>query len=787
MRSSISCICSLFTLVFFSSYAFAQSYNISGYVYDADSKESLIGAYIFLNDSVPAAVTNNYGYFSVPVKNSENKIKCHYIGYQDTSYSLTVNTDTRADFYLRTNELQTVIINSDNILRDRINTIPFTISELKSITQIGGEPDLMKAMSMSPGISTAGEGLSKLIVRGGEVDQNLIRLDGATVYNTSHLFGFVSIFNPDAIKSVTVYKGGFPAKYGGRLSSVIDFNMYEGNKAARKATLSIGTITSHYLLEGPMKKNTASYMLSARSSYLGLFVLPLKYAFLKEMTDGYTNYWMYDVNGKVNFPIAKKGRMFLSLYTGKDYYYRVSKFSETEYPNNIASWGNITADARYTTELNPKLFLVAGLSFTNYKSAYTQKIFSDPLLSKFVNSTEQTSAINDLNLNVDLSVSAAKNDAINFGVEVNTISFVPIKYSTKPVDTIGYIYLNSEIGNANVLYNAAYIENVWQINNNVELITGLRQVMYINNDFIRNNTEPRIVYNYSPDNEYTISASYSLMHQYVNLLAATQVGFQEEFYVPSDSLLSASVADVYSLGFNRNLFKNKYYFSAEAYYKNMAGLIAIKPGVTSVLNNFSQIDDITASNGRGLAYGAEFLFKKETGNFTGWLEYTLSWNNRKFSDINNNEWFPSAHDRRHDFGITGAYKFNDKWNMSATWVYVTGQPLTVPDAIYQDPYGYYYFHIPSINNGKLPDYHRLDFSFTRNKLTKNQNNSAWSFGIYNAYGRINPVYADYVLKETKDADGNVTHVEAILRTTTLFRFLPFVTYSLKFNNERKYY
>lgn len=773
--------------IFISFYTNAQTYNISGYVYDAQSGESIIGAYIFEGDSTLLTSTNNFGYYNIKLSEGRYILHTHFIGYQDTSIYIILNENTTVDFYVKGVELQTVIINADVILKDKLNTVPLSVTELKQVTQLGGEPDLMKALTLAPGISTAGEGLSKIVVRGGEADQNLIKLDGATVYNSSHAFGFVSIFNADAIKSVKVYKGGFPARYGGRLSSVLDFNMYDGNKKIKTASYSIGTVTSHLFFEGPIKKDTSSYMFAARASYLGLFVLPLKASFLNGKIENYSNYWLYDINGKVNFRAGNNGRLFLSLYTGHDYYYKVSKIFDDEFSNSISRWGNVTSNIRYTNQLNGNLFLSTGISYNNYKSNFILKNYADPLLTNLQSKTDQSSAINDVNLNLDLSTAIFKNDQINFGVEINPIALKPISYDAFETDSLFEIYNNSNIGNANVFNNAIYAEYNWNINDKMEVIAGVRQIFYNNNNYKQTRTEPRLVYNYSPNNKYAISFSYATMNQFVNLLNATQVGFQEEIYVAANPYILPQSSSIVTAGFNRNLFHNKFYFSAETYYKEMKGLTTLKPGVSSLKNNVNNIEDITATNGIGKSYGAEFLLKKQYGKFTGWIEYTLSWDYRKFPDLNNNEWFRSRYDRRHDFGITGSYNFSNNWNVNATWVYVTGQPLTVPDAIYQDPYGQYYFHIPSINNGKLPDYHRLDFSFTHNKITKNQNNSAWSFGMYNAYGRINPVYEEYFLKETKDEAGNIVKVESVLRTTTLFRFLPYLTYSWKWSGARKFY
>ena len=754
-----------------------KTVTISGFVRDARSGETLTGAVIFPKENPTVGIsTNSYGYFSLSLPIGNYTIIVQYLGYKTKSLSMELkeNVKITVDMEEESIALKEVTItgdrnNSNVVSGDLISKI--NVKEIQTIPVILGEKDILKTIQLLPGITPAGEGNAGFYVRGGGVDQNLILLDEAPVYNPSHLLGFFSTFNSDAIKDITLYKGGFPAEYGGRLSSVVDIKMNEGNNKEFHVSGGVGIIASHLAVEGPLFKNRGSFMIAARRTYADLFLklLPSKGA---DSTASKTTLYFYDLNMKANYQFTEKDRLYFSCYLGRDNFNLGGALG--------LNWGNVTATTRWNHVFSDKIFSNTSLIFNQY--SYNFNVGVGNLTMKVL------SEIKDWNIKEDLHYYLNSNNTIKVGFNSIYHTFVPSK-----VDSTVFFRVKS-MDNRYALENAFYISNEQTIISHFKATYGLRYSMLSSigpgtiytydqvSDVIDSavfkkgkifNTyggfEPRLLLNYVLNDSVSVKASYARTRQYIHLLSNTTSTTPFDLWVPSNINILPEIADQYTLGYFRNFSNNMYETSVEFYYKTLQNQIDYRNGSNLILNNKVESQLVF---GRGFGYGAEFLIRKKYGNLTGWVSYTLSKTKRQFNDINNGNTFLAKQDRPNNLAIVGMYELSPRVTFSATWIYISGNVVTFPSGRYYVD-GNIVPYYTGRNGYRMPDYHRLDVGLTLHKKKSNKFESDWNFSIYNVYARAN-AYAINFQPDPKDP----TKTQAI--QLSLFRIVPAVTYNFKF-------
>jgi hypothetical protein len=750
---------------------------LSGFVRDAKSGESLSGAIIYPKGSQDKAViTNSYGFFSLSLPSGSYAIVFQSMGYTNKIIptDFKINSSVNVDMEEELIELSEVVVKSEKSNRNVLSVNAMTkmdVKEVQHIPVLFGEKDILKTIQLLPGISPTGEGNAGFYVRGGGADQNLILLDEASVYNPSHLLGFFSTFNSEAIKDITIYKGGFPAEYGGRLSSVVDIKMKEGNKKEFHVLGGIGLISSHLAVEGPLFKNKGSFMVTARRTYADLFLkfVPDKWA---DSTSGKTTLYFYDLNLKANYGISEKDRLYLSCYMGRDKFILGNSLG--------MNWGNITATSRWNHIVSDKLFSNTSLIFSRYSYNFNVDVGSKTM--------KVLSEIKDWNFKEDLHYYMNPNNLIKFGFNSIYHSFVPSKVDSTAIMNV------KPADNQYAIENAIYISNEQTFSKHLKATYGLRYSLFssmgpgtvytynassevvdsvsykkgkIFNTFM--GLEPRLLVNYIINDSSSVKASFARTRQYIHLLSNTTSSTPFDLWIPSNVNILPEIADQYTLGYFRNFKSDMYETSVEVYYKTLQNQIDYRNGADLILNN--KVESQLVS-GKGLSYGAEFFIKKKRGRLTGWISYTISKTQRQFDKINNGKIFLAKQDRPHNISVVGMYEINPRLNFSATWVFYNGNAVTFPSGRYVvdgDAVPYY-----SERNGyRMPDYHRLDLGLTWINKKTEKFESSWNFSIYNAYGREN-AYAINFKVDPKDA----TKMQAV--QLSLFRFVPSVTYNFKF-------
>jgi len=779
----------LFLLLFIPILLFSQkessSYTISGYISDLSSGETIVGANIFSDSLKIGASSNNYGFYSLTLPSGNHKIIYSYIGYnsQKIDIELTKNISKNIEFNVTTSELDEVQLYSEKNIVEKTQTSEITIpiKQIFKIPALLGEVDVLKAIQLLPGVQSS-EGTSGFYVRGGGPDQNLILLDGVPVYNASHLGGLFSVFNPDAIKNVSLIKGGFPARFGGRLSSVLEIDMKEGNMKKFKGDVTLGLISSKITLEGPIIKNKTSFIVSARRTYADLLVKP----FMPNNTA--LSMYFYDLNMKINHKISHKDRLFLSSYIGRDQFGVNYEDGEDDYSDELnfgLGYGNITSTLRWNHLFNSKLFSNTTLTYSRYafntdfglNSNYNSNIGSESydILFGYI------SGIEDYAARIDFDYSPNPNHDIKFGYSYTHHNFFPgetnLSTSLSFNDSIDFsldTILNfSE--NINVHEMFFYLEDNIKITNRLKANIGVHGGYYSLDKF---SVQPRISARYLLNENWSMKLSYAEMTQNIHLLSNSSVGFPSDLWVPAiDSVPSQSSQQIAG-SINTTLEDGKYELSLEGYYKKMSDLITYKAGYSN-LQSTDSWDNAIETGGQGESYGLEVFLQKKTGRTTGWIGYTLSWTNRQFDNIDFGAWYPYKYDRRHDISIVFSHKINEKWDVSATWAYGTGNAITFPQALYfSNPHTNWNGELVadlvesygSRNSTRLNPYHRLDIGFTHNKK-KQKYERLISFGAYNAYNRKNPFFAYLAYDNNGDR---------IARQVSLFPIIPSISCRYKF-------
>jgi hypothetical protein len=767
-----------FFLLIFSLSAFAQKkFTISGTIKDEATGETLIGASLRIIElNTVGTTTNNYGFFSLSAPEGDYTLQFTYIGYETVSRKVSLHQSQGINITLSANgSLKEVVIsahkpNNDNVASPQMGVEKLNMAQINNVPVLMGEKDILKTISLLPGVKSAGEGNTGFYVRGGASDQNLILLDEATVYNASHLLGFFSTFNSDAIKDVSLYKGGMPAEYGGRLSSVLDIKMNDGNNKDFTVQGGLGLISSRVKIEGPLVKDKGSFMVSARRTYIDLFLKASPDSTIRGST-----LYFYDINAKANYHFDDKNAIYLSGYFGKDVLGLKNTFG--------TNWGNSTGTIRFNHLFNNKLFSNTSLIYSNYN--YVIQSFQDD------NSFKATSKITDLNLKEDLQYSLGYNHSIKFGLNILYHTIAPGNITT----TDNSSFNNKSVEQRYGFENAAYISDEWKVSDKLTLLYGLRfsgmfllgpgtfstydaagntiaSRTYSSGSTVKNyfNLEPRFSASYTINDQNSIKASYNRNTQNIHLLSNSTSSSPTDLYVMSSNNIKPEIADQLSTGYFKNFNDNTYEFSAEVYYKWLQNQIDYKDGAQLIAN---QDVESQLTYGSGRAYGLELFLKKKYGRFNGWIGYTLSRTERKFDAINNGNYYPARQDRTHDLSVVGIYQFNKRWSFSGSFIYGTGNAVTYPTGKYNVG-GLTTFSYSERNGYRQPSTNRLDIGATLEGKEHKKYHSSWTFGLYNVYGHRNPYSITF--RDSKTVPNTTEAVETSIFATQI----PSVTWNFKF-------
>lgn len=775
-------------MILASLFAVAQKkYTISGYAKDVQNGETLIGATITVKGNSKGITSNQYGFYSITLLDGNYELICSYAGYQPKITEVKLDADQSLNFDLITRSaLQEVVITAKktdgNVKNAQMGKFVLPIEQIKAIPAFLGEVDLLKTIQLLPGVRNAGEGSAGIYVRGGGPDQNLIMLDDAIVYNTGHLFGFFSIFNSDAIKNVSLIKGGMPAQYGGRLSSVLDISMKEGNDKKFQVEGGIGLIASRISIQGPIKKNKASFIISARRTYIDALTKP----FIKKTSQFYgSGYYFYDLNAKMNYKFSEKDRLYISGYFGRDVFNFVN--GKRSLDVNIP-WGNATGTVRYNHVFNKRLFGNTSFVFNNYNFSFqaAQSNFKIKLAS----------GIRDVTLKQDFDLYPFTNHKIKFGGLYTYHKFTPSVVSGMQ-DTVVFKPQNPQAKFAHEA--AVYLQDDWDVSYKIKINAGLRYSWFqqigpyniYTTDANGNRTdstkfssgqpvktygglEPRFTLRYGINDETSIKASVTRNLQYIHLVSNSGSTLPTDLWVPSTYKVKPQISWLYAAGLFKNFNNNTFETSVELYYKSMQNQIEYEEGYTP---NTLEDTEKFFTFGKGWSYGSEFFINKTKGRLTGWIGYTLSYTWRKFPALNFGEKYPAKYDRRHDLSVVALYELNKRWKLSATFVYGSGNATTLPQRFYLVN-GVLTQEYSRINEYRLPAYHRLDFAgiYSPKKNEGRKWHSEWVFSVYNVYSRKNP-YFIYFDQNGSAYDGSLK-VQG--KQVSLFPIIPAVTWNFKF-------
>jgi carboxypeptidase-like protein/TonB-dependent receptor-like protein len=753
-----------------------QKYSVNGTVRDKKSGEILIGASVSIQEIPRSGIlSNSYGFYSISGPAGKYTMVISFTGYQQDTLSIELNKNILLPVELTPDgaELTAVVVSArkknENVVKPLMGVQKLTTNEIQNVPVLFGEKDVLKTIQLLPGIQAAGDGNSGFYVRGGGSDQNLILLDEATVYNPSHLLGFFSTFNSDAIKDITVYKGGMPAEYGGRLSSVVDIKMNDGNNKDYHFGGGIGLISTRLNAEGPIVKDRGSFSVSARRTYADLF---LKLS--KDSSVNGNSLYFYDLNVKANYKIDEKNRVYLSGYFGRDNLGFGKTFG--------IGYGNATATARWNHVFNSRLFSNTSFIYSNYSYKIT--------INSNNNNIDITSKIRDLALKEDLQYYIDADNKLNFGFNAIHHTISPGVISASQSSSYNSLVLQNKYS----LENAAYISHEWSPVEKLHIDYGLRLTSfsvlgpgnfysydtagntldtahYSDGRFVKTyfNPEPRFSASMKTTENSSIKLSYNRNVQVLHLLSNSTSANPTDIWIPSSNNVKPEIANQVALGYYRNFSDNKYEFSSEVYYKDMQNQIDYKNGAQLIANENVESQLLF---GKGRAYGLELYFKKKVGRLTGWVSYTLSRTELQIPGINLGNWYPAKQDRTHDISLVGIYQANNKWTFSATWVYYTGNAVTFPSGKYEVA-GQTAFLYTSRNAYRMPAYHRMDVAATLQGKKTKKIESSWTFSIYNLYGRENA----YSIVFQNDP-GDLSKTQAV--QYALFRFVPSVTYNFKF-------
>ena len=731
----------LFSLFITSSVLLAQSFTISGYINDKKNGETLIGAAALVkNNAIIGATSNEFGFYSLTLPQGNYELVYSFIGYQEQTInvSLTENKTINIDLEEISTNLDEVIVSAtkanEKIRQSKMGLEKINVAAISKLPVLFGERDILKTIQLLPGVKSGGDGQSGFTVRGGTIDQNLILLDDAPVYNASHLLGFFSTFNSDAIKDVTLYKGTAPAQFGGRVSSVVDVKMDEGNNQNYGASGGIGLISSKLNIEGPIQKGKSSFLISGRRTYADVFL---------KLTDQFKDnqLYFYDFNAKFNYRFSDKDRLFVSGYFGRDVLGINNRFG--------IDWGNSTATARWNHLYNSKLFLNTSFIYSNYDYKIEIQNNANPFSIR--------SRIRDWNLKQEFQYFPNTNNEWKFGYNVVYHTITPNQYLPK-----------------SGIESALYAANDWQATNKLKINYGLRLSNFVvlgsSGNPAKNyiNIEPRLSLSYTLNENNSLKAAYTRNTQNLHLITNSVTASPTDKWIMNTNIIKPEICDQLSLGYFRNFKDNMFEFSAETYYKSMQNQIDYKDNA----DEQAPVIETQLLYGKGRAYGLELLLRKNKGKLTGWVGYTLSRTEKQIDGINQNEWYAARQDRTHDISVVMMYDISKRWNVSAVWVYQTGNAVTFPGGKYEIE-GQTTWLYTERNGYRMPAYHRLDLGATCKITERKRFNSELSFSLYNAYGHENPYIITF---EQSDNDPNKT----VAVQTSLFKLVPSISWNFKF-------
>ncbi|MBB78865.1 MAG: TonB-dependent receptor [Crocinitomicaceae bacterium] len=798
MKTTITLITFLFVFQILSQ----ENSTLSGYLKDISSGEIIIGGKIYIPKLKKGTVTNTYGFYSLTVPRGNYLVEFRSFGMKTTKKNINLTTDVRLDLEIEKNlqNIEEVIVNAnaeDNIKSTKLGQLKLDINEIKTLPAFMGEVDVIKTIQLLPGVSSASEGGQGFYVRGGGPDQNLVLLDEAVVYNAAHLFGFFSVFNADAVKNVNLIKGGMPANFGGRMSAVLEVNTNDGNKKKIGVKGGIGAISSRITIEGPLKKNKGSFIVSGRRTYLDLI---MKAAIPDSSPFSGSSYYFYDLNLKLDYEVTKKDKIFFTSYYGKD------DFSFGNINDNFQvdmPWGNGIASLRWNHIFSSKLFMNLNTTLSDYNFSFgsSQDEFRFSL----------NSGIRDYGAKIGFTYFPNARHKVKFGADYIYHTFTPVSVSAESGNT------TFDTGLAQKLFShesAIYFLDEFDINENIRLNGGLRYstfqhvgpfTRYIKGDIstpdstidygkreiikFYHGLEPRISLRWLLPGKSSIKAGYSYNYQYVHLTSLSAVSLPTDIWYPTTDKAKPQRGWQASIGYFKNFLENRIEASIELYYKTMQNLIEYKEGALPGDNIQDNTDNLLVF-GNGWSYGSEFFIKKRVGKFTGWFGYTWSKTERKFEDLNNGEPFPAKYDRRHDLSIVTSYKINNRWTISGSFIYATGNTLTLPTSWYVQNQSLL-FNYGQRNSTRMAPYHRLDISATwygkeyKDKIdietgkiikVKKKLRTNVAISIYNIYNRANP----YFLYVDNDGDFLAGDFEITVKQVTLFPILPSVTWNFEF-------
>lgn len=780
----------LFLLTIAGSFVNAQQtkFTISGYIKSSESGENLIGANVYIKENLKGVSTNTYGFYSITLDRGTYTFVASFIGFKEYTQSITLDKDQKINVNLEPNVITTseVVITGEkqdeNTQSTQVGRFEMPVERIKKLPAFMGEIDVLKTIQLTPGVQSAGEGNSGYYVRGGGPDQNLILLDEAVVYNASHLLGFFSVFNADALKNVELTKAGMPANYGGRLASVLDISMKDGNMKHYGVNGGIGLISSRLTVEGPLIKDKSSFIISGRRTYLDILMRP----FVNETSPFKKGgYYFYDLNAKINYTFSDKDRLYLSGYFGRDKFTMNS--SAMSFKNKI-DWGNGTASLRWNHLYSDKLFSNATFVFSNYDFSMEaeENLYQLKLIS----------GITDFNTRLDYTWMPSILHTVKFGANYVYHIMQPSNATAKSGDT------DFDLGDPVKLYShelALYINDEFDLTEWLRINAGLRYTFFqhtgpydrfLINEFGKvsdtihygkgepikcyNHVEPRLSVRFLLPDQSSIKASYTHNYQYIHMASYTSVSLPTDIWIPSTPLVKPQYGVQYSLGYFRNFRKNMFETSIEFYYKHLKNQIEFKEGSSPGDNLMNNVDN-NLTYGTGDSYGGELFLKKSQGKWTGWVGYTLSWTTRLFPEINNGKRFPAKYDRRHDISVVQSYDITPRLTLSAVWVYATGNSMTLPLARYFIS-GNIVNEYSSRNEFRMPNYHRLDLSLTYMGKKKKRFQSSYNVSVYNVYSRKNPYYIYF---ETS-GDLSQFSLTTTAKQVSLFPIIPSFTWNFTY-------
>ena len=777
-------------LLFIISYGQA-TFKLSGRIIDNSTNEVLTGASVKDIQNNKGVISDQNGFYSFFLPGGKSVIQISSIGYKTIFDTIFVEKDMVVNYKLEAEntKVDEVIITSQNndinIRKAQTSTIQLNSKEIRQLPALMGEPDVLRLIQLSPGVQSANEGNSGFYVRGGGADQNLVLFDNATVYNPSHVLGFFSVFNSDVVKDVKLIKSGMSADYGGRMSSVVEINSVNGDYNRFHSSASIGLISSKAEIDGPIIKDRISFVVAARRSYLDEVLKPVIKAFTNNESSFYNNsyYYFYDINAKISAKINNNNNLAFTFYKGKDYY----KLNQDNLNyKNLMDWGNTLISGTYYKFFNDKWYLENTLSYTNYQLSFSA--------SQFDVNIGLTSLIEDIDEKLTIRKTEQKS-TISFGLDYQHHHFVPnnLKASANG--------LNLNFGLNRDLYShetALFYNHKLNVTDRIALNAGLRYTYYLHagpySEFVKNeineivdtlnyranekiksyqNIEPRLTIGYQLSLNSSIKASYTRHVQYIHLASASSVTLPTDVWLPSTNRIKPQKSDHYTLGYYHEFMEKKFNGSIEAYYKNLYNQIELLYGI---INDFQdKIFEESMVFGTGRSYGIEFFMRKTRGKATGWIGYTISRTDRKFAEIDHGRIYPAKYDRTHDLNLVFSYNLKNRWNFSGTFIYATGNAMTVPEYKYLIG-GNVITGYSGTNSFRMPAYHRLDISITYNFKKKGNYDSSVNFSVFNVYNRANPYFIYY------EISGNVYdyNLHITPRQVTLFPIIPSITWSFKF-------